>query len=66
MVFKKNINPMATNKKIDKIYDLAKEAGAVGGKILGAGQNGYLSYILNLLTNLFYKLNSKRLIYTIK
>jgi len=39
---KKTINPMATNKKIDKVYDLAKEAGAVGGKILGAGQNGYL------------------------
>ena len=26
----------------DKIYDLAKEAGAIGGKILGAGQSGYL------------------------
>ena len=26
----KTINPMATNKKIDKVYDLAKEAGAAG------------------------------------
>ena len=40
---KKTINPMPTNKKIDKIYFLAKKAGAVGGKILGAGQNVVLS-----------------------
>ena len=40
-MYLKTINPMATNKKIDKVYDLAKEAGAVGGKIR-AGQNGYL------------------------
>ena len=39
---KKIINLKSTNKRIDKIYDLAKEAGAIGGKILGAGQSGYL------------------------
>tara|TARA_B100000902_G_C27316319_1_gene921555 strand:+ start:1482 stop:2888 length:1407 start_codon:yes stop_codon:yes gene_type:complete len=39
---KKIINPNTTSKKIDKIYDLAKDAGAIGGKVLGAGQNGYL------------------------
>ena len=65
MVFKKTINPMATNKKIDKIYDLAKEAGAVVENI-GSWTKWIPSYISNLLTNLFYKLNSKRLIYTIK
>ena len=59
---KKTINPMATNKKIDKIYDLAKEAGAVGGKILGAGQNGYLllyieSFNQSLLQTKFKKIN---------
>ena len=59
---KKTINPMATNKKIDKIYDLAKKAGAVGGKILGAGQNGYLllyieSFNQSLLQTKFKKIN---------
>ena len=59
---KKIINPMATNKKIDKIYDITKEAGAIGGKILGAGQNGYLllyieSFNQSLLQTKLKKIN---------
>jgi D-glycero-alpha-D-manno-heptose-7-phosphate kinase len=59
---KKIINPMATNKKIDKIYDITKEAGAIGGKVLGAGQNGYLllyieSFNQSLLQTKLKKIN---------
>lgn len=31
-----------TNSQIDSIYDTARAAGAIGGKILGAGQAGFL------------------------
>jgi len=39
---KKIISPYSSNSKIDKIYNLAKKNGALGGKLLGAGQSGYL------------------------
>ena len=59
---KKIINSKSTNKKIDKIYNLAKQAGAIGGKILGAGQNGYLllyieSFNQSLLQKKLKKIN---------
>ena len=39
---KKKSNPFITNDKIDQIYARAITAGALGGKILGAGGGGYL------------------------
>ncbi len=39
---KKIINNNVTNSKIDKCYKKARKIGALGGKILGAGQSGYL------------------------
>ncbi|MEO5892824.1 MAG: dehydrogenase, partial [Ferruginibacter sp.] len=33
-----------TNPMIDEIYGTAKDAGAVGGKILGAGGGGYMVF----------------------
>ena len=39
---KKSIDKRISNSKIDKIYQLAKNAGATGGKLLGAGGGGYL------------------------
>ena len=44
---KKKISPKSSNKKIDKIYNEAKSSGALGGKILGAGQSGYLLIYIN-------------------
>lgn len=41
---KKKINSKITNKKIDHIYSLAKDAGALGGKLLGAGTSGYMLF----------------------
>ena len=39
---KKKISNNTTNKKIDNLYNMAKKNGALGGKLLGAGQSGYL------------------------
>ena len=39
---KKNINKMISNTNIDKFYKLAISKGALGGKILGAGNGGFM------------------------
>lgn len=39
---KKEINPNATNSVIEGIYRRAKQAGALGGKVLGAGGGGFI------------------------
>ena len=54
---KKMISPESTTKKINEIYNLAKNAGALGGKILGTGQSGYL--LLYIASNNLHGLNNK-------
>lgn len=39
---KKDLDPAITTGTIDRLYEVARAAGAVGGKILGAGGGGYL------------------------
>lgn len=39
---KKSLASQVTNRGIDSIYEVAREAGAVGGKITGAGGGGFL------------------------
>ena len=39
---KKKLASQITNPEIDKLYETARENGAIGGKILGAGGGGYL------------------------
>jgi D-glycero-alpha-D-manno-heptose-7-phosphate kinase len=41
-VHKKKLASKITNPEIDKLYETARENGAIGGKILGAGGGGYL------------------------
>jgi D-glycero-alpha-D-manno-heptose-7-phosphate kinase len=41
---KKEMNRGVSNSWIDELYDLAKEHGALGGKLLGAGAGGYLLF----------------------
>lgn len=41
---KKTLSPEITNERIDKIYDKALKAGAIGGKLLGAGGGGFLAF----------------------
>ncbi|OGW85597.1 MAG: kinase [Omnitrophica bacterium RIFCSPLOWO2_01_FULL_45_10b] len=40
--FKRNLSDRVTNPEINHIYEEAKRAGALGGKILGAGGGGFL------------------------
>jgi len=39
---KKNLTPLVTTPQIESIYDTAQRAGAIGGKILGAGGGGFM------------------------
>jgi len=42
--YKKRMAEGITNPTIDRIYDSAREAGALGGKISGAGGGGYMFF----------------------
>ena len=41
---KKSITSEISTTSIDQIYEKAREAGAIGGKILGAGGGGFLLF----------------------
>ena len=41
---KKSFNPNVTNNFIDECYKLAKDCGALGGKLLGAGAGGFIVF----------------------
>ena len=43
---KKKLNPLVTNKTIDDLYSKAIEAGAIGGKIIGAGGGGFFLFVV--------------------
>jgi len=42
--YKKKISSKMTNPRFDEIYEKAKEAGALGGKISGAGGGGFFTF----------------------
>ncbi|HEX5483531.1 MAG TPA: GHMP kinase [Terriglobia bacterium] len=42
--FKKRISSKISNPRIDEIYESARENGALGGKITGAGGGGYMLF----------------------
>lgn len=41
---KKQYSPLSTNEFVDKCYKTAKDNGALGGKIMGAGAGGFLMF----------------------
>jgi len=43
---KKSLSNQITNKKIDELYNTAIKAGAIGGKILGAGGGGFVLFFV--------------------
>jgi len=45
--YKKSSNKDATTPEIDRIYEIAQKNGAYGGKICGAGQGGYMFFIVH-------------------
>ena len=40
--YKKSLSDKVSNRQIDSIYETARKAGAVGGKLLGAGGGGFM------------------------
>lgn len=42
---KKKFSPKVTDPNIDELYELARQNGAIGGKLLGAGGGGYLLFL---------------------
>ena len=43
-VHKRMLSPLVTNNNIDAIYETALRAGAIGGKLLGAGGGGHILF----------------------
>ena len=43
-MLKRKLAPGISNKQIDEMYDLGIKAGALGGKLLGAGGGGYMLF----------------------
>ena len=41
---KKTLEPSITSPELDAMYDRGRKAGALGGKILGAGGGGFLMF----------------------
>lgn len=41
---KRSITDKISNSKIDSIYETAKKAGAIGGKLMGAGGSGFMFF----------------------
>ncbi|MEL6711063.1 MAG: hypothetical protein AAFO08_05035 [Pseudomonadota bacterium] len=40
--YKRRLSDQVSNEQIDQLYAMARDAGAIGGKILGAGGGGFL------------------------
>ena len=45
-ILKKGLSASITNSKITEIYDAAINAGAIGGKLLGAGAGGFFLFFV--------------------
>ena len=41
---KRELADTVSNRQIDEIYDAARDAGAIGGKLLGAGGGGFIVF----------------------
>lgn len=42
--FKKKMSPQISNPRIDEIYEAGRKAGAIGGKLSGAGGGGFMLF----------------------
>ena len=45
-MFKKRLSNRITSDRIDEVYDRARQAGAIGGKLLGAGGGGFFLFFV--------------------
>ena len=56
---KKSVLPIVTNNKIDKLYKLGINSGALGGKLLGAGGGGFMLFFVPKSKQKKFKLKLK-------
>jgi D-glycero-alpha-D-manno-heptose-7-phosphate kinase len=54
--------PFVTNRKINKIFDLALKSGATSGKLLGAGGGGFFLFLIPKNKQEFFKKKMKKFI----
>lgn len=45
-MIKRNLAPCITNSLIDEVYEAGMDAGAIGGKLLGAGGGGFILFFV--------------------
>ncbi len=45
-LIKRSLSPMISTSQIDEIYKTARNAGAIGGKLLGAGAGGFMLFFV--------------------
>jgi D-glycero-alpha-D-manno-heptose-7-phosphate kinase len=45
-MFKRELADSVSNSRIDEIYDAGRVAGAIGGKLLGAGGGGFMVFVV--------------------
>ncbi len=43
-LLKRSLSPLVTNDTVDEVYDTARQHGALGGKLLGAGVTGFVVF----------------------
>ena len=60
---KKSLSPSVSNSQVDEIYQFALSAGAVGGKLAGAGGGGFLLLFAHPETQKKIRKRLKKLIY---
>jgi D-glycero-alpha-D-manno-heptose-7-phosphate kinase len=45
-LIKRKLTSLITNERIDSVYDSAMKAGAIGGKLIGAGSGGFMLFFV--------------------
>ena len=60
---KKSLSSQISNSAIDKIYDAGRQAGALGGKLLGAGGGGFMLLFAKPETQVRIKEKLKKYLY---
>tara|TARA_B100000787_G_C16196907_1_gene301585 strand:+ start:3134 stop:4117 length:984 start_codon:yes stop_codon:yes gene_type:complete len=62
-IIKKNYSDDVTNENINKIYKTAINAGAIGGKLLGAGGGGFILFYVKKKYQISVRKSLKNLLY---
>lgn len=60
---KRGLSSKISNERIDNIYERAKKAGAVGGKLMGAGGGGFIFFYVEKEAQEFVKRSLNELLY---